>query len=235
MIDRINQGDKQALKDLLTLYTKPIFNRALHSSGNDATAKAVTRATLSDIMQAAERGVCPSDVEPWIMQLVDRHSAQEYDVRKIADARLSDATEPEFPYNWAPPERQSSWTPPEISTPAAAQQPQPRKKPVTESNPRRTQITPVRAQEQPAPTRGVAASRSTDLFEDTDDEDIFEDEEDEDAHKGGIGMVLLIMALVLVVAGLAWILVVMMMTRGILPMADMGFASWFNTHLFKLY
>ena len=48
-------------------------------------------------------------------------------------------------------------------------------------------------------------------------------------------IVLLIFLLAIVTLALVWVLVVKLMYLGILPKADLGFAEWFNAHLFRLY
>lgn len=50
-----------------------------------------------------------------------------------------------------------------------------------------------------------------------------------------VGMVFLIFLLVTVVLGLIWMLLVMLMSKGYLPVMDFGFAQWFNTNVFQLF
>ena len=311
MIDRINNGDKQALRELLTRYTKPIYERALYKLGDEKRAKDITRDTLADVVSAAEEGRCPQDVSAWILSMVDcRSSEQELD--KILDEVLAEdpvgwngGTSP----SWTP--DADAWSTAKPSGPAAAYQPvqpvyeqpvyaqpvqqpvsepaaqqpvqpvyeqpvyeqpvyaQPAQQPVSEPPVRqpayepqeRAHIAPpVREKplprqpkeehgvEEPARTkrprpaeaqgRDVALQpkqrTAPDLFDD--DEDEF-DEPKRKKNKGGsgVGMVLLILLLLLLVGVLVWMLVVMLMTRGVLPRADLGFADWFNANIFKLY
>ncbi len=50
-----------------------------------------------------------------------------------------------------------------------------------------------------------------------------------------VGMVFMIFLLVLVVLGLIWMLLVMLMSKGYLPVMDFGFANWFNANVFQLF
>lgn len=50
-----------------------------------------------------------------------------------------------------------------------------------------------------------------------------------------VGLVFLIFLMVLVVLGLIWMLLVMLMAKGYLPVMDFGFAQWFNEHVFVLF
>ncbi len=50
-----------------------------------------------------------------------------------------------------------------------------------------------------------------------------------------VGMVFVIFLLVIVVLGLIWMLLVMLMSKGYLPVMDFGFAEWFNSNVFKLF
>lgn len=76
------------------------------------------------------------------------------------------------------------------------------------------------------------------------DDDATEYEHDDEAtprkrekkrEEAPVGMVLLIFLLVMVVLGLIWMLLVMLMSKGYLPMMDFGFARWFNANIFQLF
>ena len=61
-------------------------------------------------------------------------------------------------------------------------------------------------------------------------------EADEDEYEGASPLlVIAIILLSFLVVFLVWVLVVKLMTSGILPNYDFGFARWFNAHVFELY
>ena len=61
-------------------------------------------------------------------------------------------------------------------------------------------------------------------------------EADEEEYEGASPLlVIAIILLSFLVVFLVWVLVVKLMTSGILPNYDFGFARWFNAHVFELY
>lgn len=266
MIDRINSGDRDALKQLLTRYTKPIYERALARTKDDARAKEITRDTLSSIVAAAEKGECPADTSAWIMSLVDTRCSDD-ELSAILDDVLSkdpvgwERQEPKK--DWQTEAPQAAWSGESKVQPTPAQEPQPEPEP--EPEPRKEAETrsiqpPAPAYSEPKPRPEVrhqpqepqkaAPDRArNDIPEEAPARvrssravpELFDDGEDDEPRggkrrrSGGVGMVLLILLLLVLVAALVWMLVVMLMTRGVLPMADFGFADWFNTNIFKLY
>lgn len=242
MTEQINRGDKQALKSLLVEYTKQVYERAYAATTDAEMAKRITRATLNDIIQAAENAACPDEscLHEWIMGLADRHINDETDVRAQVDALLNEVSEevkPKVDTGWTPPDFAKQWTPPEMDTnwtPPDKQDALRKAQPAAAQEARRADA-PAEPKRQSTPAR-AARTRVPELFDDGRDDDDDDDYDyDEPRHKRSAGMVLLIVALVLVVALLVWMLVVMLMTRGILPMLDFGFAEWFNSNIFKLY
>lgn len=262
MIDRINNGDRDALKQLLTRYTKPIYERALARTKDDARAKEITRDTLSSIVAAAEKGECPADTSAWIMSLVDTRCSDD-ELSAILDDVLSkdpvgwERQEPKK--DWQTEAPQASWSGESKIQPAPTQESQPEPEPREEAETRsiqppaysEPQAQPEVPQRQPAqepqkatherardvipeeaPPRARSSRAVPELFDDGEDD---EPRGGRRRRSGGVGMVLLILLLLVLVAALVWMLVVMLMTRGILPMADFGFADWFNTNIFKLY
>ncbi len=251
MTELINSGDRQALKELLAQYTKPVYDRISAACGADS-AKSLTRLALGDIIVAAEQGVCPPDaqLEEWIFGLADKRIADAMDVRTRADALICDAAQPAehttraMPDSrrddWQPPAFAAAWTPPEINT---AWTPPPAQ-PIQPAAPARTAAPVQSPRSAPAATQAPAAAHTVPtLFDngtayDCDDDDDYDDDDyddERDSGKKSFGMVLLIIMLVLMIAALVWMLVVMLMTRGVLPMLDFGFAEWFNGNVFQLY
>jgi len=259
VIDRINLGDQAALKTLLTAYTKPVYERTLARTGDSGAAKTATRNTLNEIMAVASRGQCPVDAEPWIMALADRFAAEEMLARGTAPARNPAQEQawnpPDFVADWTPPDYITGWTPPDSAepqkpAPGQANNPQTRNGQTRNGQTRNGQRRAVREaepeelmaaedviaefyDEKPAPR-----SRRPSYYDDEDELDeleLFDEEEGRGRKKGGFGIVLLILLLGIVVVALVWMLAVMLMSRGVLPMADLGFAEWFNTNIFPLY
>lgn len=97
-------------------------------------------------------------------------------------------------------------------------------------------------QVQPGPSGAQAYSRPAahgvpSLFDEGGDAELEleEDLEDEAEHKPSVWIVLLIFVLSLITLALVWVLVVKLMTIGVLPLSDFGFAQWFNANVFRLY
>ena len=59
--------------------------------------------------------------------------------------------------------------------------------------------------------------------------------EEDDEPEAKVSSVFLLFLLVIVALCLLWMLVVMLMSRGIIPNADRGFAEWFNHNVFELF
>ncbi len=241
MLEKVNGGDREALRSFLQTYAKYILNRATRKAPDEATAREATRITILRIKQAAQKGQIPDEPAPWIDRLSDE-SVQRLTlpigpVKKNpapAEKPKAAAQAPVKPV-------QAAAAPVQTSAPKQ-QAPQPYQPPVRQPSapvvPQQRPDIPAAAQPQRmrTPSRGVP-----ELFG---GDEVLSLEEDVPMKRSGrkkakddapVGMVFIIFLLVLVVLGLIWMLLVMLMSKGYLPVMDFGFAQWFNSHVFHLF
>ena len=57
MIRILNSGDQRELRAFLTLYAKPVYDRAMAITGNESDARRVTRRVVSETALLAVKGV----------------------------------------------------------------------------------------------------------------------------------------------------------------------------------
>lgn len=231
MIKLLNSGDKKELHAFLKLYARPIYERALAITGNDADAKRVTRRAITETALLAAKGALEDDVDVQLMSLTDACCSEDIFFEKLVDDTMN-----------------------ELGTTVAAPA-----KPLQTANTANTANTAQDAAQGSAPTAVYAPEKSGDtLFEDsfadmrarggekyTGNEvpDLFDEsdgeddglEDDDDVKKPGPLLVLLIFLLALITVALVWVLLVKLMYIGFIPKFDFGFAQWFNANVFMLY
>lgn len=88
MVERVNRGDKEALRELLSRCTRPMYDRALEITGDSYAAKDATRRALREMADAARRGECPENVEEWALVLAQRCCDEELYYKRLIDSMI---------------------------------------------------------------------------------------------------------------------------------------------------
>lgn len=220
MIALLNSGDKRELRAFMQLYSKKIYERALDITGDEAASKDAVRKVLMKVAALAEEGALKENIDVQLMTLTDETCSAPVFAAPLVVA------EEEAPVQevCAPQEESKAETEPaaiETAPPAPLYAP-----------PARAESAPVPQVQQPVPL----------LFEEEDEAlpemplprapRVLQEEEERSASPL---LVIGIILLSLLVVFLVWVLVVKMMTTGILPNYDFGFARWFDTHIFEFY
>jgi hypothetical protein len=292
MVERTNSGDKEALRELMSRCTRPMYDRALVITGDVYAAKDAVRRALRELAEAQQHGECPEDVDSWAILLAERSCDEELYYKRLIDGMIAGlplAAHEKRPLCNDNPARESSpeedavsdrtYAIPE-SVPQAVFAPERRPMPSAEQMERAVEMPAVQkpAKEEPEEDDSIFAPKKKnprtlrqelpieDMSEDEHEEydyfapkkgknkrhrgnevpDLFGDEAvieendydevEESKSKGGGGLLaLLIIVLTLVAAGLLWVIAVKLATLGYLGISDLGFADWFNEHLFKFY
>ncbi|OQA74069.1 MAG: hypothetical protein BWY35_00091 [Firmicutes bacterium ADurb.Bin248] len=229
MIRLLNSGDQRELRAFLTLYAKPVYDRAMAITGNETDARRVTRRVVSETALLAVKGALEEDVDAQLMKLTDACCSED-----LFFARLVDETMQELSVRPAgEPDRLLPRAP--AFAPEPPQDPPAQKKVVpAEAPPPDAAPAPREAPEAPPPlyVSDLAPAQEVDV------PDLFAEEEAEaeaEGKKAGPLMVVLIFTLSLITIALVWVLLVKLMYVGAIPKFDFGFAEWFNAHMFKLY
>lgn len=92
MVALLNSGNKAELRAFLKLYTRPVYERALAITKNEADAIRVTRRVTSEISVLALRGKLEEDIDAQLMALTDSCCSED-----IFFARLVEDTLRDFP------------------------------------------------------------------------------------------------------------------------------------------
>lgn len=236
MVALLNSGNKAELRAFLKLYTRPVYERALAITKNEADAIRVTRRVTSEVSVLALRGKLENDIDAQLMALTDACCSEDLFFARLVEDTLRDypedysnkpvvfskAASPNWPKRRSAVERGSAAVTNDSNGEVAKAHTEVKQK-----------------DEQPAKENATPKLFDEDLSENWDDWDDEWDEsvsaDDEADTKPSVLIVLLIFLLAMVTLALVWVLVVKLMYMGILPKADFGFAEWFNKHLFMLY
>ena len=257
MIALLNGGDKRELRAFMQLYSKQIYGRAVDITHDAVQAKQATRRVLAEVAALAARGGLKENIDAQLMALTDQACSEALFFNGLVDEAMKpdtnkciqDAVRAEVP---AAPE------------PAAAAEliASIDNKTWVYAENAPLEETALKSETEDGPD---ARAAEREMFaaeieeEDLEAEvpNLFDDEEpyasepslkrtksekrqdaySQDTEEGGAGplLVIAIILLSLVVVFLVWILVVKLMTSGVLPNYDFGFARWFNAHVFELY
>lgn len=250
MIRLLNSGDQRELRAFLTLYAKPVYDRAMAITGNETDARRVTRRVVSETALLAVKGALEEDVDAQLMKLTDACCSEDLFFARLVDETMQElsvrpAGEPDRLLPRAPafapepPQNPAEPGPAEPAPKAAAPvnrpvAPAPKKVVTAEAPPPDAAPAPREAPEAPPPlyVSDLAPAQEVDV------PDLFAEEEAEaeaEGKKAGPLMVVLIFTLSLITIALVWVLLVKLMYVGAIPKFDFGFAEWFNAHMFKLY
>lgn len=226
MIKLLNTGDKKELHAFLKLYARPIYERALAITGNDADAKRVTRRAITETALLAAKGALEGDVDAQLMSLTDACCSEDLFFEKLVDDTMSELGTPAVPAKTGAVSADATPKHAVAQTEAAP----PLYAPVKEEDtPFNDTFADIRA-------RGgekYGKQELPDLFDEDDENG--DAAEDEDVKKPGPLLVVLIFLLSLITVALVWVLLVKLMYIGLIPKFDFGFAQWFNTNVFMLY
>lgn len=244
MIALLNSGDKRELRAFMQLYSRQIYDRALSITHDAAKAKDAARRVLAEVAALAARGGLKENIDAQLMALTDQICSEAIFLDGLVDDALK-ADAPEETERVEP-------------CAAAAEQQEALMEHAEEAQPGGFRFI---AEESPEENASLEAAAFADDEEEYAAEqvcaevpDLFDDDVDVPrkprrekpakrraralADEGEGASPLLVIAIILLsffVVFLVWVLVVKLMTSGILPNYDFGFAQWFNTHVFELY
>lgn len=245
MIALLNGGDKRELRAFMQLYSRQIYDRALSITHDAAKAKDAARRVLAEVAALAARGGLKENIDAQLMALTDQICSEAI----FLDGLVDDALKADAPAETECVEHCA----------AAAEQQEALMEHAEEAQPGGFRFI---AEESPEENTSVeAAAFADDETEEYAAEqvcvevpDLFDDDVDVPrkprrekpakrraralSEEGEGASPLLVIAIILLsffVVFLVWVLVVKLMTSGILPNYDFGFAQWFNTHVFELY
>ena len=244
MIALLNSGDKRELRAFMQLYSRQIYDRALSITHDAAKAKDAARRVLAEVAALAARGGLKENIDAQLMALTDQICSEAI----FLDGLVDDALKADAPAET------------ECVEPcaAAAEQQEALMEHAEEAQPGGFRFI---AEESPEENASLEAAAFADDEEEYAAEqacaevpDLFDDDVDMPrkprrekpakrraqalSEEGEGASPLLVIAIILLsffVVFLVWVLVVKLMTSGILPNYDFGFAQWFNTHVFELY
>lgn len=244
MIALLNSGDKRELRAFMQLYSRQIYDRALSITHDAAKAKDAARRVLAEVAALAARGSLKENIDAQLMALTDQICSEAI----FLDGLVDDALKTDAPVET------------ECVEPcaAAAEQQEALMEHAEEAQPGGFRFI---AEESPEENASLEAAAFADDEEEYAAEqacaevpDLFDDDVDVPrkprrekpakrraqalSEEGEGASPLLVIAIILLsffVVFLVWVLVVKLMTSGILPNYDFGFAQWFNTHVFELY
>lgn len=244
MIALLNSGDKRELRAFMQLYSRQIYDRALSITHDAAKAKDAARRVLAEVAALAARGGLKENIDAQLMALTDQICSEAI----FLDGFVDDALKADAPEET---ERVEPCA-------AAAEQQETLMEHAEEAQPGGFRFI---AEESPEENASLEAAAFADDEEEYAAEqvcaevpDLFDDDVDAPrkprrekpakrraralSEEGEGASPLLVIAIILLsffVVFLVWVLVVKLMTSGILPNYDFGFAQWFNTHVFELY
>ena len=244
MIALLNSGDKRELRAFMQLYSRQIYDRALSITHDAAKAKDAARRVLAEVAALAARGGLKENIDAQLMALTDQICSEAIFLDGLVDDALK-ADAPEETERVEP-------------CAAAAEQQEALMEHAEEAQPGGFRFI---AEESPEENASLEAAAFADDEEEYAAEqacaevpDLFDDDVDVPrkprrekpakrraqalSEEGEGASPLLVIAIILLsffVVFLVWVLVVKLMTSGILPNYDFGFAQWFNTHVFELY
>ena len=256
MIALLNSGDKRELRAFMQLYSKQIYGRALDIT-HDAAA---TRRVLAEVAALASRSELKENIDAQLMALTDQTCSEALFLGGLVDEALQ-ASEPQMPKDDAPSAEEpcaqaadAERTIKEIPESGAERfQMEASAETAFSMAPENSWLSEESAEEN-APTEETVLEPQKVHASDTEVPNLFDDdfaepvrrhrksakertqEADEDEYEGASPLlVIAIILLSFLVVFLVWVLVVKLMTSGILPNYDFGFARWFNAHVFELY
>ena len=224
MIALLNSGDKRELRAFMQLYSKKIYERALDITDDEGAAKDAVRKVLSRVAALAQEGALKENIDVQLMSLTDEIcSAPVFAEPLAAPETPASAPAPAAPVQEVPVPAEKPAAPAPVQA-APAEKPAPVQKIVVKK--------PAPAQAAPAPVNNTAVPL---LFEEDDLPRSRAPLAEEEERGASPLLVIGIILLSLVVVFLVWVLVVKMMTTGLIPNYDFGFARWFDSHIFEFY
>lgn len=252
MVALLNSGNKAELRAFLKLYTRPVYERALAITKNEADAIRVTRRVTSEISVLALRGKLEEDIDAQLMALTDSCCSED-----IFFARLVEDTLRDFPDDanetptlfgkagkpkWPAKEQKELNTAPKAERSEGLAEPKQKREAAADARidaddkAYNKQSFVYDGKQDGASIKSTPRLFEEDISENWEYEDGYDmDPEDEADRKPSVFIVLLIFIMALITLALVWVLVVKLMYMGIIPKADFGFAEWFNANLFRLY
>ena len=262
MIALLNSGDKRELRAFMQLYSKQIYGRALDITHDAAAAKDATRRVLAEVAALASRSELKENIDAQLMALTDQTCSEALFLGGLVDEALQ-ASEPQMPKDDAPSAEEpcaqaadAERTITEIPESGAERfQMEASAETAFSMAPENSEFwLSEESAEENAPTEETVLEPQKVHASDTEVPNLFDDdfaepvrrhrksakertqEADEDEYEGASPLlVIAIILLSFLVVFLVWVLVVKLMTSGILPNYDFGFARWFNAHVFELY
>lgn len=247
MVRLLNGGDRRELRAFLTLYARPVYERALAITCDEIEAKRVTRRVISETAMLAAKGALEEDVDAQLMRLTDACCSEDLFFARLVDDTMKElSTSPAGGKERHDAPKKSAQ---EIAEEIARDDRDERNnKPAPAEPVRMAAPAALSADQPPAFPRppeaqgGMCPPYVSDLAVEPEEnvpdlfaEDDEEEPEMEEGKKPGPLIVVLIFTLALITMALVWVLIVKLMCLGVIPKYDFGFADWFNAHLFRLY
>lgn len=90
MIRLLNSGDQRELRAFLTLYAKPVYDRAMAITGNETDARRVTRRVVSETALLAVKGALEEDVDAQLMKLTDACCSEDLFFARLVDETMQE-------------------------------------------------------------------------------------------------------------------------------------------------
>lgn len=248
MIKLLNSGDKRELRAFLTLYAKPIYDRAFAITNDEVDAKRVTRRVIAEITMLAAKGELSEDVDGQLMKLTDSCCSEDLFFAKLVDDTMTELdastggsgrTEPPAAAPASRPSAEDASAPPPM-TERGERVEAARRRIENELNPDagagRCANGSADGGSADSPVSSYRSSMNGDAsVREEGDLRLFGEEDEDEGKKTSPFIVILIILLSLITVALVWVLVVKLMYTGVIPLYDFGFGTWFNSNLFPLY
>lgn len=226
----MTNNNTDELRSILQNYIGSVYAKAVETTGDAERAKSITRRVMTLLKRTYEAGMAPNDE---MVNRLTQDCCQEDEYYQSRQAIFKDGAIADMPdFDTAI----SSISQEQLDAAAKAEE---------KAIPAPVAAPSLYDDEDEDDDEDYDDEDEDEDEDDDDDDDEAEDDEDEDSYRperksnanGGAIAVLTILAVILAV--LTFCLVIMVMTRGILPGGDSAFVKnfteWFNSNLFLLY
>lgn len=233
IVTGLREQNPQAVRDWVTRYTPSIQRVGMSYLNDNGQAAQLTKAVFSQALATIQAGFTPTDMESWLVGMAKMRASQQVlstPAEPLPPQAVHTVPRPAPVSSFAPVQQDNATFVLEAASslaeplPAPEEEMQPEPVPLAEPAP------------SAAPAAAPAASRQ-EAWQDWQTVDLLEDEEEQEPAKGGFLRALGVVAvalLLLLVAGLLWMLAGQMMRLGAIPAYDLGY-DWFNAHIYPFF
>lgn len=228
----LREQDPTAVRDWVTRYTPSIQQIGMSYLHDNDQAAQLTKAVFSKALATIQAGFTPTDMEGWLVDMAKMRASQQVlatPAEPLPPQTVHTVPRPAPVSSFAPLQQDNATFVLEASSSLAEPLPAPEEEmqpaPVSPAEPQQAGQAP---DPQPAPTW-------QEDWEDWQEVDLLEEEDA--GPRGGFLHAMGILAvalLVLLVAGLLWMLAGQMMRLGAIPSLDLGY-DWFNAHIYPFF